>query len=315
MRKEGKNTFLWILCSIILITAIIIIATKSYLVINLLLGNDVIIKLTSDKDNLFLKHNQSETVEINVFAGMNPFCKVECASEFVDLGKSIVIDRGSFNFNITGSTSKEYVLSATKIGSGQELYRFNVKCGGIKTSLCHTSEELKEQSIIIALNYNLSDDEQKFKDDSKQEIISLIQRASYLKSEIESLDSAITSLNKVISTDFSGSSIKKDIQKINETAYNIKEKWENQTYDFIDDLKRSESSITELKKDIDNLNKSVYSNVSSYNRLIDSLSNKRQGLDDLKKINVTNDTVIEINKAIVAFNNAINSFNQKNSLH
>lgn len=74
-KHKKKKIFIAI---IIIITTVILIffGTKVYLLFNLFLGNDVLIKLSSDKENIFLSHNQSETINIKTDILTNPFCSL-----------------------------------------------------------------------------------------------------------------------------------------------------------------------------------------------------------------------------------------------
>jgi len=318
MKKRGKKIF-WTVLIIVIIIALVLILTKAYLVVYLMLGNDLIMGMNADKENLFLEHNQNESVTFSIFATTNPFCRIECTSEFVELSNGDVIENSSFTLSSANlnTQSKQYQLTANRLGIGQELYRFDVGCKSIKTTLCHTTEEVKKRDILITLNYDLNSEEKQFKNDSKSKIQSILQKANYLSYESDALAIAITSIGQI---DLNESIIK--LNKIKPEILNyidagnlLKSLWENQDYLSLEkEFRKNNFNISVYEKDLINLNQTLFSSVKLYNVMAANFSSLKEKIEGFKTTNVTNTTSNEINNAIKDFNSAAAEFSKKSNI-
>jgi len=99
MEKKRKNTqrnLLLVLFFFVLLL-IILFGAQAILYIRVLLGNDLIIKIDADKENLFLAHGESGKIKITSHAISNIFCDTNCKSKFIDLGTGQIIEEDSFN--------------------------------------------------------------------------------------------------------------------------------------------------------------------------------------------------------------------------
>ncbi len=302
---------------IILILAILLglFGTKIYLYTNLLLGNDLIIKLDSDKDNLLLVHNQNDDINFNIQGTTNPFCKTICNYNFIDISNNKTIDEGSFNLSTTNLISKRYDLRADKIGKGQELYRFTVSCKNIKDYLCHTKEELKTKNKLITLDYDLNQEEKQLKENSKKELINTSIELNNIKRRLDNLNFTVIEMNKSINTE----ELKNDIDQIdsdislsNLTLYSLKSAWNIYDYRSINVL--NNISLRELNNRIDEINLTLSNKISVYNSLIDNLNETKDKLEELKALNVTNITFNSLNEMIIRFNKLTDYFSNKSTL-
>jgi pimeloyl-ACP methyl ester carboxylesterase len=139
---------------------IVLFGTKIYLVLNLLIGHDSLVRLTASDQDLFLSNSESSEIEFSSYVSSNPFCKSFCEYDFRDLSSGEVLDKGNFSTVISNPHSKKYTLYAPDKGVGQKLYRFGVSCVSGGNSFCKTEGLAIEKSFIVSLNYNLSDGEE-----------------------------------------------------------------------------------------------------------------------------------------------------------
>ena len=316
-KPKKKRRLLFFIVLIAVILALIFFLTRFYLIANLLLGNDIVVMLSVDKDILNLKHFESEKINFDYYILANPFCTAECNSDFTDLSKGYFVQRGAFTLKPALINSREYNISADKIGKGQDIYRFDISCHGISNFWCRTTEQNRTRSILVTVNYDLNDDEQKNKNLSKILIEQEIQMLNSLEADITGISltlSNITSIEK--------SSFVEELDKINKlenssrtSAYQLKERWENQEYDlFPPGDVIFEIVPSELTARLNSLNKSIAENISIYNTLINNLTATKQSLEQLKQINITNETLIELNTAIDLFNSAVSEFSNISSI-
>src|SRR3989344_9510473 len=96
LRDLSKKEKITVLLALVFILILAVFGAKILLYINFILGNDVIIKLDSSKENLNLVHNQKENITFEAKITTNPFCKALCYSEFKDISQNIVIEKDEF---------------------------------------------------------------------------------------------------------------------------------------------------------------------------------------------------------------------------
>lgn len=313
-----RKTLLIVLSILIIIILFLFLFTKAYLVIKLLIGNDLVVKLIADKENLFLSHNQSEKINFDVYTTTNAFCTAQCTSEFFDLSSNALIEKESFNLSAAGAKSKSFILRADKSGVGQEIYRFNVTCSSKKTFFCHTTEEPRARNLLITLNYNLTEEEAQFKQESKKKITSLIFGLNNISAEVNALNGPMTALNRTSNITFLFKKIelfKQNISSLNITVSMLKLMWEEQNYSFsLDELDNTEIEISKLLNKTKEINLEVIEDISFNNGLIESLTILNESLEDLKHTNVTNSTSEKINNIILEFNSLKLQFIQQENL-
>jgi hypothetical protein len=311
---KRKKSFILVLLGIVLVSVFLLFATNSYLVIRQMLGNDVMIRLSADKENLFLEHNQIDNVTFSIFATTNLFCKIECSSEFFDISNNLSIEEYSFNITPANLESRSYQFNASKPGVGQSLYRFGVKCKSAKTTLCRTSEEPIKRTLLITLNYNITPEEQKFRDESMEKISDMLERAFYLDYESNALLLTVKNNGGI---DFGGlniESVKPEILDSIRAGNYMKMLWENYDDGLLQKEIESNKNINDTEYKLNGINRTIYSKVLSYNMLGENLSSIRRTLFGFSKINVTNSTSIKINNAIKNFNDALNLFAKKSGI-
>jgi len=316
VEPKKKSRLFLIIILIAIILAIIFFSTRIYLTVNLLLGNDIVVKLSSDNENINLQHGQSANIKFSSYILTNPLCSAECSSEFTDLSNDEIIDRDNFTLNPAISKSKEYIITATKPGKGQNLYRFDLTCKGIGTFWCHTSEQERKRSILITSNYDLNKEEKAFKNASKIEINDLITGSGELLSNIGIIELNLNNISALDTNYFyiESENLKNGALAVNDSAYSLKALWENSEYDQLSGIDNAKNNLTMLEARFALVNSSFSNNISEYDSLIDNLTILRTELEQLNEINVTADSLLKINGTIDSFNNAVDLFSKKSAV-
>jgi triacylglycerol esterase/lipase EstA (alpha/beta hydrolase family) len=313
-KKRGGKWIIFILIALIII--FLIFSTRIYLAVNLLLGNDVVVKLSSDKEELSLKHGETGNVSFSAFILANPFCSAVCTSEFVDLGTQSLISKEDFAMKPAISITKEFSILAGKQGKGQDIYRFEIKCSGISNILCSTSEENRARTLLLTVNYDLNDNEKRLKNESQEAIREIIAFSDYFNFKIKELNSSFSSLN--IKDDYISGLLHETSQEnfnLNQTGFELKSLLENQSFDVLPEgINSAHNILISLESKISELNDTISKNVSFYNRIVDVLDSSKQSLEALEKLNFTNATLTEFDSEVSNFNNAIVQFSNSMNL-
>ncbi|MBI2657712.1 alpha/beta fold hydrolase [Candidatus Woesearchaeota archaeon] len=141
---------------------------------NFLLGNELIIYLTPNEKSFVMHYGNVSRLEIDTGIENFAYCRASCSYEFNDRSRNEVIDKGIFEIKPGNHFTKEYNLSVKRLGSGQDLYSFDVSCQSIRSLLCLTKGIGKSRSSLVTVNYDLTETEKKLKDSLKQNVTMLL---------------------------------------------------------------------------------------------------------------------------------------------
>lgn len=318
--KEGhkRNKFLAVILVLFILIAVFLVFAQSYLYTGFLLGSDILVRLSVDKDNLFFENAPSEEITFKTSVAMNPFCKAQCQYEFFDISNGKNIEGGYFDLTSISAKYKKYVFNRNDSFQSQGLSRFKVSCKSQKTRLCYTRGDENERSILITLNYAPSIEQNELKENFKKEIISLDKSFYALNTKLEELNlNIITISNSISAEDFlkQAAGLPDALSETNDSLKKIKELWKVQ--DFLglkEQIPPLKNKIENLDLKAEKLNLSALSNMSLYNVLIDNLINSKNTLKKISQLNLTSDACSKLNKAIISFNNIAQKFAGKSSL-
>ena len=306
-----------IIISVIIIMILATSGTKVFLYINFILGNDIIIHLDADKEDLNLVRGEEKSVSFKAGVITNPFCTAECESSFEDISNNKTIDYNKFKLTPGIPITKEYKIRVDDFGEGQKLYRFSLECIGSASFLCHTKGESTSRNILITVEYNLTEDEKILKNDLKNKLLDLKERLSDLATKENEIKLVIDKLDKRVSID----EIKKEfgnaeISKLIENLNLLKKTWDKQDYDELN--KKFKDADTESIKTVDlikKIDKNISDSIFLYNNLANELNEIRGRLKEIKNVLVLDENLpIEINDNIKVFNSVIKSFKLRNDI-
>ena len=178
---KRKNKILFTIIVSLSLIFFLVFSTRAYLFFNFLVGHDTIVKLTSSQQDFFMKNSETDDIEFEIYVSTNLFCEVTCDYTFEDISNGYVLDKNNFSTKLSNPNSLSYSLVAPQRGEGQNLYHFEVSCKTKKTTLCRTDEEEKKRSYLVALNYELSEEQLQFKEESSKEIQEIITKTDELE--------------------------------------------------------------------------------------------------------------------------------------
>lgn len=297
--------------SIILIILLIMFGGKIYLYINFLLGNDTLIELSADKQEISLLGGEEETIKFKAKITSNPFCEALCRYEFQDISNNKIIDNNNFSLKNNIPFLKQYEIRAKNFEIGQELYRFTIKCNSKATILCNTKEKTVARNLVVTLNYSLNDTDRQYYESLKNNLSEISLNLNNLENEIYYFNDTQIKLQRVIIINESEklNQLIINTKKLHEELEQLREFWKEQEFSF---LKRE---IDKKKKEIDyartlsnQLNESIITGTYRYNNLIDNLNSTKTKLELIKNYISNDSQVVELNELIKEFNEEVVSF-------
>lgn len=309
--KEKKKIRWFIFLGILIILFLIIFGTKIYLLIKFLIGNDIIINVEADKKNIFLLNDEERIINLKTSIISNPFCSASCSYEFIDISNNLSIDKQNGDIKTSNNFKGKYTLIAPAKGTGQRLYRWDVQCKSMGSFLCQTSEELNKRTLLITLDYNLSENEQEQKKIFEESYLDITknpaERVFFLKQIEVKLNGTL------LDTKESQSQI-----DLFENFSNLINKtlvfWDNQEYSLANDLLiKTKKDYELIENNFQIFNKTLYETIDKHNRLSLFFEQLVNNVSNITTIYL-NETEIQIGGGIVVSTNKIIDNLKNNSI-
>jgi hypothetical protein len=312
---HNKSKFIIVIFSLLIVVGLIL--GQLYLYINFVLGNDILVKVSADKDNFFFANSSQEEVNFRISVTMNPFCVAQCDYEFLDLSSGKKIESGVFNINSILSKTKTYSLNKTDVPTGsQNLNSFEITCKSKKTILCFTSEEENKRTVLITLNNQISEEEQTLLNGYKEKFISLKQ--IYYLSE-RSFEESIINLNNIAESfstaNYPRQNLSTMLSELNDSFYYVENLWmEQELNSFEIQLPFLENDTFDLYNETFDLESKILSDISIYNNLTNKITYSKEVLNNVKNGNLSEQLCLDLNNTITNFNDAILDFESETRL-
>lgn len=317
-RIRSHRVLFYSIISVIVII-IILFSTNAYLYINFLLGNDIVVTLNSDKEDLSVIRGEEKNITVDASITTNPFCKASCEAVFEDISLGAILNKDSFNLKPGSPMQFVYKIRMDEYGEGQRLYRANLECEALSTMLCHTSGQKTYRNILITVEYKLSEEEKNLKlslegeiSDLKKQLDENIRNVNLGVSIINSLDDKIAFPNLKNASLESKNLLKKNEDKL----LSLQRMWDEENYFLLgNEMEKTDSSFEKSKIVIDSFYLDALNTEKEYYRLIGEMNKTRMTLEELKKHAIESEGIIaELNILINEFNTVAAIFNDKDAL-
>ncbi|MBI2653074.1 alpha/beta hydrolase [Candidatus Woesearchaeota archaeon] len=203
--------------------------------------------------------------EFDVSIDNAAYCKAACSYSFIDRSINDIIDKGKFEIEKKQHFTKSYELSVKRLGSGQDIYSFDVSCHSIRSSLCLTKSPETSRTSLAIVNYDLTETEKELKKFLKQNITGLLELLNEVNLLHQQLNQKYFELGfKANLQNLSKEKIDIDdaLDKTRIAVENLRSIWSIENYirlnqmfngSFFDNLTNIKNSIANLDKDIDNI--------------------------------------------------------------
>lgn len=272
--------------------------------INFLLGNELIVYLTPQQKSLSMNYGNTTEINFDVSIDNAAYCKAFCTYSFNDRSKNEAIDEGNFELGKKQHQTKNYNLSVKRLGSGQDVYSFDVICRSVKTYLCLTKGAEKSRSSLVVVNYDLTETEKKLKELLKQNVTKLLE-------ELRSADLIHQKVNQKLfelgikanlrSLSKQKISIDDDYDKTRIGIENFRSLWSIEDYLKLNELFNETVfvKLEDMRQSLESLNHSINSLVELHNNLIFKLRNMFDRSVDLSSfVSILQDSELHSNFTI-----------------
>ena len=301
-----KKYELWIIiaATLLLVYAIIFFNQK----LNFFLGNELVIYLTPEQQSFNLHYGDLQTVGFSISTENVAYCKSYCTYSFIDKSKNEILDKNNFEIGIGQNAARSYNLSVKRLGSGQDIYNFEVKCSSIPSFLCHTNSPEKSRSSLVLVNYDLTETEKELKKELKGNFTMLLELlqdvdVAHQKASKKYFELAhALNLNNLTKEKIE---IDDSFDKTRVSIENLRSLWSVENYAQLK-LALNESyfsKLSEIKSRIDNFSRRIDNTAGLHNSILLQLNNLYFKFNELNQF-------IEISNSALSsdFNSNLNNF-------
>lgn len=278
--------------------------------LNFFLGNEAIVYLAPNEKSFSMNYGNISEIEFNVSIGNAAYCKSACSYSFSDRGMNYAIDKGGFELSKKQQFTKAYNLSVKRLGSGQDIYSFDVACKSVRSLFCLTKSPEKARSSLITVNYDLTETEKKLKEILRKNVTKLLG----LLSDVDIMHRQLN--QKYFELGFRANLrnlAKKKIEiddkydKTRISIENIRGMWSTENYIRLNILFNESffETLGEVKSSVKELNESIDNAVGQHNELLSKIEKLSISLKSLEIFVY----ILEDNAAISANDANIKNFN------
>ena len=200
-KKESIVRWLWRSAISLGIVLLILAAFGVTLRLNFLLGDEIIIHLSPQQDSFWIHYGEQRIEVINLSIETPLYCAASCTYAFTDKGQDVMLDEGNLTLRNGDRYFREYLLSPSRAGRGQDVYRFDVTCRSIHSALCPARGEVTYRSSLILLNYDLSEQEKALRQESQDIMLPFLARLAALDIALKTQSGRIVLLAPTVKMD------------------------------------------------------------------------------------------------------------------
>ncbi|MFW6047610.1 MAG: esterase/lipase family protein, partial [Candidatus Woesearchaeota archaeon] len=254
-------------------------------------AEQIMMDINPQYEYLSLAQGEEAEVLIETDINTNLFCGCSCEYVLRDLSQGGILDNGSLSFYNYENFEFSFMLNADKLGSGQELFLFEINCVVEESRFCSESNVPIMRSSLITLNYGPSEEDLL----KKEELETLIDEATALfsgaRSNILSAETKISNFSSMKTNHLSNELFKLKLFEsiLEQDLENVNEVWSSQNFSLIQqsisDNKLLEKAI-HFNEESDDLIHFIESERRIHNLIIDNLielNDSMAYLGDLRK--------------------------------
>jgi len=149
--------------------------------------------------NMHTAHDEDSKVHASVVVQKSLACTAVCSYSFLDISRNQTLGNGSFTVKgAENEYTKEYAVNPDRVGSGQNLYRFDVQCVNIPSWHCLTNENVRQRTLFVAVTYTLSHEVEEIKQNVQSNLSYLIATAQETDILLQSINNTISLQNGIV---------------------------------------------------------------------------------------------------------------------
>ena len=259
--------------------ALIIIGIYSFRIwteAQILLGKSLIVTVSPGESSVQLQYGQQQNITFTVTAAHARPCAALCTYEFQDTSGNRIRDAGTILLQDQESVQRTYQLAVSRLGTGQDLYNFQVRCIPKESLLCPATAQETFRSSLVIVNYDLNELQRQRKEALAGDITAFLTGLAETDLLLQQSGNAVFTLSKAVSMGQlrqEKESISASFDRLRIAAENFRITWAEQDYLGLD-RQFNQSFLEEvqaLRQRIIQLNQSASALLSQHNAVAGQL--------------------------------------------
>lgn len=163
-----------------------------WLQIRFFIGDDLVINLDTNQTSFRITNRDSATVQALLSADKQLYCDTACTIGLVDADgvlqheEPLIIRSGQ-------TVTRDFALRPRERGTGQIVYSVEVSCANIPSMLCPSAGTVQRDTVLLTVNYGLSEDEATIKTVLAHELRSTLASLRDIDTEILAVEEMLRS--------------------------------------------------------------------------------------------------------------------------
>lgn len=283
---------------IIIVISIIIffLSWNSSLYIQAMMGSNIFLSLTTSQDSYVVKNGEEFLLNSEISVIKNPFCVAVCELTLEDLSTGEIIDSKNTKFSLYLSATHQFSIHVDENHTGQKLYRLNLECITNRKFLCYIDDTVKSATKIISIENQFNDRQLDYISLLRESLLEVDSDYEMVSYNLNSIQNSPLDIN-----------ISLDLPNISK----LFDLYSSQQFDILEgQLKLDSKKIPLILIDLKRINRSI----RDYNRFIFDLNETHNRIKTMSSLNLTNDSLADLNLFLDEYNNRMILLNSKNDL-
>lgn len=163
-----------------------------WLQIRFFIGDDLVIDLDANQTSFRITNQDSATVQARLSANKQLYCDTACTIGLVDADgtlqheESLIVRSGQ-------TVTRDFTLRPRERGTGQVVYSIEVSCANTPSLLCPSAGIAQRDTVLLTVNYGLSEDEATIKATLAQELRSILASLRDIDAEMLAVEEMLRS--------------------------------------------------------------------------------------------------------------------------
>ncbi len=185
----------------IAVLIVLLSITKSYLAIQFLLGNDLLVEAIGENTSVSVAAGTRVTLPLSVAVTANPFCESACTAILRDVSTGDELYAETFEIRTGDPYSTTREISTPARGAGQALYRHEITCAATPSAWCHTGGVAVTRDLLITIDYGPTPEQLAKRAQLKTELLAIAASAAQARARNTALATDLAALNATIDAD------------------------------------------------------------------------------------------------------------------
>ncbi len=313
--NEKQKKLLVIFLALAVFVTLGVIVLRLYLNIQLILGHDVLIDLTVDREHVRINNSEEAEFIFTTSVRTNPFCSASCNYTFRDMSTLENLETSDSMITLIEPLESSFNLTADK-GRGSKMYRYEISCSSERTFFCRTREHETSRHLSVILEHDLNPSQEQAKNSSNEYIKGFAEDISGAYSDVLSFNRSIEDASHAFIVDNRTDDLLAELAHSDDILTQYTELWSEEEYENLwGEIQDLHDSAYAPIWESEELLQSLEQDVISFNEALENLTQAKERAEEFNQFMVWDeDALSEAMKALTSLNSSIKALQRPGDL-